>query len=242
MGYFARRRRVKLAMGVLALQAVFNLGSRFYEPPITGEESVKPGINELWKGEDVDPLLRILEAEGRDIFEQREQLAALAGPRKGTVVADIGAGSGFLVELFSELVGPEGKVYAVDINPVMMKRVAENAAEKGLTNVEVVVCGERSVDLPANSIDLMFICDTYHHFEYPVSTMESIYEALKPGGQIVLVDFYRIEGVSPEWVFGHVRAGEEVFQAEIEAAGFELINAHYPPFLDQNYVLRFVKK
>ncbi len=205
------------------------------------ERSVKPGINEKWKSDDIDPLVALLEAEGRAIYEQREQLAALAGPRKGSVVADVGAGSGFMAEIFARLVATEGKVYAVDINALLLKRLAQDAAAKGITNLEVVVCGEREVNLPPNSIDLMFICDTYHHFEYPVSTMKSIHEALKPGGQIVLVDFYRIEGVTPQWLMDHVRAGEEVFTQEIIDAGFELINAHYPPFLTQNYVLRFRK-
>ncbi len=205
------------------------------------ERSVKPGINEKWKSDDIDPLVALLEAEGRAIYGQREQLAALAGPRKGSVVADVGAGSGFMAEEFARLVGPEGRVYAVDINALLMKRLAQDAAAKGITNLEVVVCGEREVNLPPDSIDLMFICDTYHHFEYPVSTMKSIHEALRPGGQIVLVDFYRIEGVTPQWLMDHVRAGEEVFTQEILDAGFELINAHYPPFLTQNYVLRFRK-
>lgn len=211
------------------------------EPPAGQEESVKPGINERWKSEEIAPLVSTLEDEGREIFSQRDKIAALVGPRKGSVVADVGAGSGFMAELFAEQVGPEGKVYAVDINPVLMKRVAKDAEKKGLTNLEVVVCGERDVNLPPESIDLMFICDTYHHFEYPVSTMKSIYAALKPGGQIVLVDFYRIEGITPQWLMEHVRAGEEVFTQEIVDAGFELTNQHYPAYLPQNYVLRFRK-
>lgn len=205
------------------------------------EKSVKPGINDRWKSDDIDPLVKILEAEGRAIFTQRDRLAALAGPRKGSVVADIGAGSGFMAELFAELVGPRGKVYAVDINPVMMESLAAGAKKKGLKNIETVVCGERSVNLPRESIDLIFICDTYHHFEYPRSTMKSIHEALKPGGQLVVVDFYRIPGKTADWLLNHVRAGEEVFTREITEAGFELLNTHYTPYLKQNYVLRFRK-
>jgi len=205
------------------------------------EQSVKPGINERWKSTDVAPLVASLEDEGREIYSQREALAALTGPRKGRVVADIGAGSGFMSEIFARLVGPEGKVYAVDINAGLMERLARDAKEKGIANLETVVCGERSVNLPAESVDLMFICDTYHHFEYPKHTMQSIHEALRPGGEIVVVDFYRVEGQSQPWILGHVRAGEEVFTKEIEEAGFELINQHYMPQLPQNYVLRFRK-
>ncbi|MHC4991990.1 MAG: class I SAM-dependent methyltransferase, partial [Planctomycetota bacterium] len=166
----------------------------------------------------------------------------VAGPRVGTDVADIGAGSGFMTELLAELVGPNGTVYAVDINPVMMGRLARRADENGIDNLQIVVCSERTVDLPPESVDMVFICDTYHHFEYPRTTMRSIHEALRPGGQIVLVDFHRIPGVSPEWILGHVRAGEEVFTQEIVDSGFELINDHAVPFLEENYVLRFRKQ
>lgn len=233
------RRRHRLALAGLAAAL---LGAGFIQsPPVAPEQSVKPGINERWKSEEIDPLVAILEAEGREIYEQREQIAALVGPRKGSVVADVGAGSGFMAEIFARLVGPEGKVYAVDNNALLMKRLAQDAAARGIANLEVVVCGEREVNLVPNSIDLVFICDTYHHFEYPKSTMKSIREALRPGGQIVVVDFYRIEGVTPPWLMEHVRAGEEVFTQEIIDAGFELINAHYPPDLPLNYILRFRK-
>ena len=121
----------------------------------------------------------------------------------------------------------DGKVYAVDISAKLMQRLAENANEKGLRNIETVVCSERSVDLPANSVDLVFVCDTYHHFEFPRSTLRSIYDALKPGGQLVVVDFYRIAEKSRPWVLWHVRAGEEVVTQEIIDAGFELINTPY---------------
>lgn len=203
------------------------------------EQSVKPGINDRWKSDDIAPLVASLEDEGREIFSQREAIGALVGPRKESVVADVGAGSGFMSEIFARLVGAEGKVYAVDINAGLMEHLAKDAADKGIANIETVVCGEQSVNLPANSVDLVFICDTYHHFEYPKHTMRSIYEALRPGGEIVLVDFYRVEGKSQPWIMDHVRAGEAVFTQEIVDAGFELINQHYMPQLPQNYVLRF---
>ncbi len=205
------------------------------------EESVKPGINTRWKSTDIEPLVATLDAESREIYANRELLAAVAGPRPGTVVADVGAGSGFMAQEFSKLVGPAGKVYAVDINPHMMERVAREALRKGLKNIETVVCGEKSIDLPPDSVDLIFICDTYHHFEYPRSTMRSIHNALRPGGQIVLVDFRRIPGVSRPFILGHVRAAKDVFIREIAESGFKLINAHDVPALKENYVLRFTK-
>ena len=212
-------------------------------PPVTlpPEQSVKPGINDRWKSNDIAPLVASLEDEGREIYSQREALAALTGPRVGSVVADVGAGSGFMSEIFARLVGPEGKVFAADINAGLMEHLAKDSADKGIANLQTVVCGEQSVNLPPQSVDLVFICDTYHHFEYPKHTMQSIYEALRPGGEIVLVDFYRVEGKSQPWIMTHVRAGEEVFSQEIVDSGFELINQHHMPNLPQNYALRFRK-
>ena len=144
-------------------------------------------------------------------------------------------------EQFARVVGPSGMVYAVDINPDMMEHVARKAAEKGLVNLRTVVCTDTSVNLPPSSVDMIFICDTYHHFEYPISTMRTIRRALRPGGELVLVEFTRESGASRQWVMDHVRAGQSVFTDEITAAGFELIEVHDVPFLRENYVLRFRK-
>ena len=93
--------------------------------------------------------------------------------------------------------------------------------------------------LPPKSVDLVFICDTYHHFEFPFKTLASIHEALRPGGQLVLIDFHRIEGKSREWVLGHVRAGQEVFVKEIVVSGFKVVARR--SFLKENYFVRFEK-
>ena len=89
---------------------------------------------------------------------------------------------------------------------------------------------------------MVFICDTYHHFEYPMSSLSGIHRALRPGGEIILVDFNRVPGQSSEFFLEHVRAGQEVFAKEIEAAGFELVKQHNVPYLKDNYVLRFRKR
>lgn len=154
-------------------------------------------------------------------------------------VADIGCGTGLFIEPMARAVGGTGRVYAVDIAPNFVRHVARRAEERGLDQVEVVVCTEDSVGLPEDSIDLAFTSDTYHHFEFPRSTLASIHRALRPGGQLVIVDFERIEGVSSEWILGHVRAGREVVIQEVEAAGFELVAEHLAEQLEDNYMLRF---
>lgn len=239
----------KLTQIVLAIGALFlivlvgtsGFGQFGQFSATEGRADVQPGINDSWKSSDIDPLIGRLERDDREIYRERQSLAALVGPLRGSVVADVGAGSGFMAEEFSNLVGESGHVLAVDINSTMLDNLAKRAKQRGVNNLETRVCTETSTQLSPDSVDLVFICDTYHHFEYPQSTMKSIHQALRPGGQLVVVDFRRIPGESEPWMLEHVRAGEEVFKQEILEAGFELTNAHYPPYLKDNYVLRFKK-
>jgi ubiquinone/menaquinone biosynthesis C-methylase UbiE len=156
-------------------------------------------------------------------------------------VADVGAGTGLYTRLFSKAVGDKGWVYAVDINPRFLEHIQARAKAEGQTNITSVLSPQDSVSLPPASVDLVFICDTYHHFEFPTPSLASIFAAMKPGAELVLIDFERIEGVSSEWIMGHVRAGREVFRKEVEDAGFELVEEVKVDGLKENYCLRFRK-
>jgi len=209
-------------------------------PLCAQEKSVKPGINKTFENPDVPQFIGRFEREGRDVFDHKEQVIAALKLKPGMKVADVGAGTGLFTRLFSPLVGQEGKVYAVDISDEFLAHIKKTAKEENLNNITTVVCKPDSVELPPESVDLVFICDTYHHFEYPYKTMTSIAKALKPGGQVVLIDYQRIEGVSSEWILGHVRAGQEVFTKEIEQAGFKQIEEK-PDMLKESYFVRFEK-
>lgn len=207
------------------------------------ETSVKPGINQDF----LDPQLEVskfeqrFEGESREIFSQRARIAGLLQLQEGMAVADVGAGTGLFTWMFATAVGNTGKVIAVDIAPRFIEHIQQQASAKGQSNVSAVLCTERSVELPAASVDLVFTCDTYHHFEYPASTLASIHRALRPGGTLVVVDFIREEGISRPWILDHVRAGQAVVTQEIEAAGFRLERVEATPFLRENYLLRFRK-
>lgn len=230
---------------MLAVAGLVISGCRTSPPPAaqtappSPEPSAKPGINaEYLKADlDVTKWVERFEREGREIYDHREAIVATARLKPGAVVADIGAGTGLFTPYFSWAVGPRGKVYAVDIVPAFLERIKQRATAEGLANVQTVLCTERSVELPPNSIDLAFICDVYHHFEYPHSSMASLHHALRPGGEVLLVEFKRLPGKSSDWVLNHVRAGQEVFTAEIEAAGFKQIEER--DILKDNYIVRF---
>jgi predicted methyltransferase len=91
--------------------------------------------------------------------------------------------------------------------------------------------------LLANSVDLVFTSDTYHHFEYPQAMLASLHTALKPGGRLIIIDYEKIPGRSSPWVISHVRANRETVIAEVTAAGFVLERSHN--FLRENYFLEF---
>lgn len=207
------------------------------------EESVKPGINEsfLDPGMDVDGYVQRFEAESREVFANRSAIARAVGLETGMAVADVGAGTGVFVDFFARDVGAGGKVYAVDIAPKFVERLRSRAQARGQSQVEAVLCTDRDVSLPAGSVDVVFACDTYHHFEYPRATLASIHRALRPGGTFVVVDFERIPGVTRQWLLDHVRCGKEQVIQEIEGAGFELVE-EVPLGLDENYFVRFRRR
>ena len=209
-----------------------------------GEPSIRPGINEKFLNPklNVAEWLKRFEIESREIYSERHKILAATGIKAGDRVADIGAGTGLYTRLFAESAGPEGGVYAVEINPRWLEHIRKNPGKnKKAATVTPVLCQENSVSLPPESIDIAFACDTYHHFEYPQSSLASIFSALRPGGTLVIVDFERIPGKTREWVLNHVRAGKEVVKREIIEAGFEFIEEIAIDGLKENYFIRFRK-
>lgn len=203
------------------------------------EPSVRPGINAPFENPSFEEWVERFEHEGREVYDKREQIVDATGVQPGMVVADIGAGTGLFTRLFAPRVNSTGMVIAVDISKTFIQNILRTTRELKLKNVQGVVGTPTDPLLARESVDLAFVCDTYHHFEYPQAMLASIHRALKPSGTLVIVDFERIEGVSSSWVLGHVRAGKQTVIAEIEAAGFKLIDDR--PLLKNNYFLRFIK-
>ncbi len=206
------------------------------------EQSVRPGINASYESPDVEIWVERFESESREIAQHRYRIVESAGVAPGMVVADVGSGTGLFTPVLSEAVGERGMVLAVDIVPEFLELTRKRARKQGLKNVQTVLCDEDSVLLPRAAVDLVFTCDTYHHLKYPRSTLRSIHHALKPGGELVVIDFKRIPRASRQWVLDHVRAGRQIVTEEITAAGFILIQEPPPaPYLDENYLIRFRK-
>ena len=206
------------------------------------EASVNPGINESYLAPDLDPSKWVerFEREGREVYDHRLRIVETLGLRPGMRVADIGAGTGLFSRLIAKQVGEGGTVFAVDLVPAFVDLIRKRAQADGLAQIKPVLCDERSVNLTEHSIDVAFLCDVYHHFEFPKSSLASIHKALRPGGEFVLVEFRRVPGESSDWVLNHVRAGQDQFTEEIQQAGFEVVSQ--VDWLTENYLVRFRKR
>ena len=139
------------------------------------EHSVRPGVNRHYISPDFNEWVHRFERPGREIYDKRLTIVSATGIEPGMVAADIGAGTGLFTRLFSSRVGPRGRVIAVDISKPFIDNILRTSRQQGLMNVEGIVNSPRETSLPEASIDLAFICDTYHHFEYPHSTMRSLH-------------------------------------------------------------------
>ena len=215
------------------LLAGFTLELSYAQRPVA-----RPDINRHFINPNFEQWVARFERSGREIYDQRYRILEATAVRPAMVVADIGAGTGLFTRLFAQAVGERGKVYAVDISRVFIDNILRISRLQEQKNVEGIVNQPKDAGLPPQSIDLAFICDTYHHFEHPEAMMASIRRALKPGGSVVVIDFRKIPGVSTPWVMGHVRANESLVVREIEATGFRLVEDR--DFLRINYFLRFV--
>ncbi|HWL07817.1 MAG TPA: methyltransferase domain-containing protein [Planctomicrobium sp.] len=207
---------------------------------ISQETSVKPGINDSFQNPNPQEFVERFEIESREVFHHRHEIVEACRIQPGMTVADIGAGTGLFTRMFSEAVGNDGRVIAVDIAKEFLEHVQSISEKLGQKNVETVLCTADSTELPENSIDVAFICDTYHHFEFPLKTMASLHRALKPGGRVIVIDYHRIPGKTKEWTMNHVRASQEVFESEIVQSGF-LKTREVTGLLEENYFVEFTK-
>jgi ubiquinone/menaquinone biosynthesis C-methylase UbiE len=210
-------------------------------PPNRGPAPYPADMNKKFTDPEVDiqQFVKRFESESRDIYLKRQDITRAVGLRPGDAVADIGAGTGLFTKLFAEQVGPKGTVYAVDIAPAFVKYITEQAMRLGHERVvKAVLNTQDSAELPAGSIDVAFLCDTYHHFEHPEKMLTSIHRALRPGGRLVIIDF-DLRKDSSEFVKHRARAAKEVYFREIAAVGFEFIESKNAPAIKDNFYAEF---
>ncbi|MFM7117356.1 MAG: methyltransferase domain-containing protein [Planctomycetota bacterium] len=254
MAYRATRQNIPLeqaqaeaeAIGLKSPEAIetikaYVLAWREANPPRS--HPLPPDINKdfLDPNMDVQRWIERFELESREIFAGRQAILKATGVKPGQRIADIGAGTGLFTKLFAEATGPNGWVYAVDISPNFIQHIRGQLDKSEILFVSPILSSQKSITLPPDSVDLAFICDTYHHFEFVPETMQSIHAALRTGGTLVVIDFERLPGKSRQWVIDHVRGDKSQFREEIEAAGFEFVEEVEIPEFAENYLQKFKK-
>ena len=203
------------------------------------EKNVRPGINDYYYDAQFEQWLNTFESPGREVFDKKDIILQALQIKQGIKIADIGAGTGLYTIAFAQQVGEHGLVYAIDISDNFIKNIEIRAKQQGLTNVITHINSQKEIGLDNDAIDLAFICNTYHHFEFPLTTLKSIYQSLVSGGELVIIDYKRDPKASSSWVMGHVRADKKEVIKEVKSVGFKLINDHN--ILKQNYFLSFKK-
>jgi precorrin-6B methylase 2/mono/diheme cytochrome c family protein len=154
----------------------------------------------------------------RDKEERPEMLMSALQIRPGATVADLGSGTGYFTWRLAQQVGPQGKVYAVDVQQSMLDLTKATVDEHKLANVEYILATDRTPRLPERSLDLVFIAYAYHEFGDPEAMMGAIRRALKPGGRVLILEYAKESNIAPASPL-HKMSFEEI-RREIEPMGF----------------------
>jgi SAM-dependent methyltransferase len=152
------------------------------------------GIGKTYMGREIAKVMSYhgaawLERPERALEERPDLVLAALDLKRSMTVADVGAGSGYYSSRMAERVGPEGTVYAVDIQPEMINMLEQQMVLRKATNVKALLGTTTDPRLPAGTLDLALMVDVYHEFEYPYEMLAAVVRALKPGGRVVFVEF-----------------------------------------------------
>lgn len=161
-----------------------------------------------------------LERPERETEENVEGALNSIGVKPGMVVAEVGAGTGYVSLRMAKLVGPTGKVYATDLQPEMLDLLRRNAEKQGLKNVESILGNDGDPKLPAGQVDLLILVDVYHEFSQPQKMLQGIRAALKPDGRLVLLEYRKEDPAIPIRPDHKMSVAEA--KTEVEAEGFKL--------------------
>jgi len=178
-----------------------------------------------------------LDRSERDLEENPDRAIDVLKLEKGSTVADVGAGSGYMTVKLAKKVGPQGKVYANDIQQGMLDLLSKRVTKSKLTNVSTVLGTQDDPKLPADTLDLVIMVDVYHELSQPQVMLRHIRDSLKPGGRLVLLEYRKEDPdipIRPEHKMSVADA-----KLEVEAEGFKLTKTNED--LPRQHILIFTK-
>jgi ubiquinone/menaquinone biosynthesis C-methylase UbiE len=179
-----------------------------------------------------------LEDRQRDAYQKPHEVMSALGLKPGEVIADIGAGSGYFTFRLAHFVGSKGRVYAVDVSPEMILHINRRIRELKSNNVISVLADPDDPLLSDRSVNRFFFSDSWHHIENRTRYLSLMKKILKPGGEVVIIDFHKKElPLGPPL---QMRIAREEVVREMELHGFRLRKEQ--TFLPYQYFLIFAPK
>jgi ubiquinone/menaquinone biosynthesis C-methylase UbiE len=199
--------------------------------------TVSTGLAQQERGRRLFPPDELGELEGpdRDAWQKPDQIMDALRIGEGSVVADIGAGGGWFTVRLARRVGPNGRVYAQDIQPQMLEAIRRRVDRDGFRNVEYVRGESADPRLPKDALDAVLMNDTYHEIANPVAMLRHLAQSIKPGGRIGIVNFTTEGGGPGPPISQRVKAQRVIDEAG--QAGLHLVSRE--SFLDFQYMLIF---
>jgi ubiquinone/menaquinone biosynthesis C-methylase UbiE len=182
----------------------------------------------------LDQYIALLEDPKRDEWQKPDEVLKALQLKEGQFVADVGAGSGYFTVRLARAVGEKGVVFAVDVDEGMLGYLRQRLAKERINNIQVMQVPPHDPLLIAGSADVVFLCNVYHHLEDRDVYLRKLRKALKPGGRLVIVDFYKKEGI-PVGPPMHMRLSEETVAKELQGAGLKVTEKL--TFLPYQYIL-----
>lgn len=187
--------------------------------------------------QDTKAYIAMLEDPARDAYQKPDEVLSALDLKQGEVIADIGSGSGYFTLRIAAQVGAAGRVYAVDIDPEMVRHLNRRLRDAGLRNVQALLADPDDPLLP-EPVDRFLIVDTWHHVEAQAKYLGLMRRLLKPGGQVIMIDFQKRElPLGPPLA---MKVAREDLIRQMEANGFRLLKEH--AFLPYQYFLVFKAK
>jgi ubiquinone/menaquinone biosynthesis C-methylase UbiE len=199
------------------------------------------GIGKIYMGREIAQVMGHqgagwLERSSRETEEQPQKVIAALQLKRDSVVADIGAGTGYFSFRIASTI-PQGKVYAVDVQPEMLEILNYLKDQKKIANVEPILGSETAPNLPENSVDLALMVDAYHEFEFPQEMMLAIVRSLKPQGRVALVEY---RGENPfVMIKGLHKMTQKQVRQEMSAVGLKYVETRNG--LPQQHIMIFEK-
>ncbi len=188
---------------------------------------------------DIKQYLEQLDRPERDQYQKPEQVVQALGLKEGMAVADLGAGSGYFTRRFVNAVTGAGKVYAIDVKQEMLAYTKTSIERLRIpSTVEFILAKPDDPMLPSGSVDLIFLCNVYHHLEDRAKYFANVKPALKSGGRVAIVDFYHDTRSGDVGFPRRYLVARETVVSEMEKAGYRLLREH--AFLPRQYFLEFV--